>query len=96
MTDDGVNYTYVFDAWGRLKRVKNRSTTYPIIEYTYNGLGQRISERTDSDSDNDIDANDDVDWFQHDDRWRIVAVYRNTNANATERNVWHMAGMGGS
>ncbi len=46
MTDDGKDYSYVSDAFGRLKRVKNRGSSAVVAEYTYNGLNMRIDWHT--------------------------------------------------
>jgi RHS repeat-associated protein len=77
MTDDGSKYTYVYDAFGRLVTVKNRSTSTTIAEYIYDGLGQRIGWHSDVNaSGSGPDASEPWSWFIHDDRWRIVATYR--------------------
>ncbi|MCW5777262.1 MAG: hypothetical protein KIS87_12560 [Phycisphaeraceae bacterium] len=41
LTDDGRHYTCEYDAFGRLRRVKNRSNSALVSEYRYNGLGFR-------------------------------------------------------
>jgi hypothetical protein len=38
----GESSTYVYDAFGRLKAVKNRSSGNAVGEYACNGLNQRI------------------------------------------------------
>jgi hypothetical protein len=38
LTDDGKDYKYVYDAFGRLRKVNNQSDVL-VAEYTYNGLG---------------------------------------------------------
>lgn len=45
LTDDGKDYSYVSDAFGRLKTVKNRGNSAVVAEYTYNGLNMRIDGR---------------------------------------------------
>ena len=37
MTDDGKEYEYIYDAFGRLRKVKNTSTQTLVSEYWYNG-----------------------------------------------------------
>ncbi len=96
MTDDGVNYSYVYDAFGRLKTVKTRGgSPTTVSEYTYNGLGHRIGWHYDADADADVDANDPWYWFFYDERWRMVATYRGSDSNPKERFVYHNAGMNG-
>lgn len=46
LTDDGKDYSYVSDAFGRLTRVKNRGNSAVVAEYTYNGLNMRIDWHT--------------------------------------------------
>ena len=57
------------------RKVKNRSTNALVEEYTYNGLGYRISFQADSDADGDVDGSDLVYSFAYDERWRIVATF---------------------
>ena len=96
MTDDGVNYTYVYDAFGRLKTVKTRGgSPTTVSEYTYNGLGHRIGWHYDADADSDVDGNDPWYWFFYDERWRMVATYRGSDSNPKERFVYHNAGASG-
>jgi YD repeat-containing protein len=103
LTDDGVNYTYVYDAFGRLRTVKNRSNSAIVEENHYNGLNQRIGWHYDVDADGDVDGSDPWYWFVQDLRWRTVATYRvptswttAADANPKERFVFHHAGLAGS
>ncbi|MCC6675503.1 MAG: RHS repeat protein [Phycisphaerales bacterium] len=102
LTDDGKDYTYVYDAFGRLKTVKTRGgSPVTVAEYTYDGLGHRIGWHYDTDTDADVDASDRWYWFAHDDRWRIVATFRGTGASSTdsspkEQFVFHTAGLNGT
>jgi len=57
-TDDGTNYTYVYDAFGRVRQIKHRTTAALISEHTYNGLGFRIGWHYDADADADVDGDD--------------------------------------
>jgi len=43
LTDDGVYYDYVYDAFGRLRKIEDRSSSDLVAEYAYNALGHRIS-----------------------------------------------------
>ena len=94
MTDDGKDYKFEWDAFGRLRRVKNQSSTL-LAEYWYNGLGYRLSHKYDTDRDGDCDSNDKKFHYVYDDRWRIVAMYRGTDANPKQQFLYHCAGNGG-
>jgi len=101
MTDDGKDYTYVYDVFGRLVKVKARSGGATVAEYGYDGLGQRIWFHADEDADGTVESsNHDPRYnFVYDDRWGIVAVYRvpysGSDTTPKETYVWHMAGMDG-
>ena len=75
MTDDGKDYTYVYDVFGRLVKVKARSGGATVAEYGYDGLGQRIWFHADEDADGTVESsNHDPRYnFVYDDRSRIVA-----------------------
>jgi RHS repeat-associated protein len=103
LTDDGVNYTYEYDAFGRLRKVKNRSNSAVVEENVYNGLNQRIGWHYDADADGDVDGNDPWYWFVQDLRWRTVATYRvptswtsSADSSPKERFIHHAAGVAGS
>jgi RHS repeat-associated protein len=99
MTDDGQNYTWKHDGFGRLKEVRNRSNSALVAEYRYNGLGYRIGWHYDAEIDGDVDANDPWYYFAYDERWRPVATFRGSDSSAKEKFVYHAAGlrgMGGS
>ncbi|MCL4742605.1 MAG: hypothetical protein KJZ54_10425 [Phycisphaerales bacterium] len=111
LTDDGENHEYVYDAFGRLRFVKDTSDQEVVAEYTYNGLGYRTGWHYDVDADGTVEANTehnaDDPWFHfvYDTRWRIVAVYRvrhwkdgggwTFDADPKERFVYHNAGLAG-
>ncbi|MGD9689500.1 MAG: RHS repeat-associated core domain-containing protein [Phycisphaerales bacterium] len=105
MTDDGKDYTYVYDVFGRLVKVKARSGGATVAEYAYDALGQRISTHTDVGGNGSVTTADHTYWFIYDDRWRIIATYRcewDGGASAylpdtehKEQFVWHNAGMDG-
>ena len=65
LTDDDEHYKYVYDAFGRLRFVKDTDDPNPVIAtYRYNGLGHLIS----------VEQNSTVTHNVYDDRWRIVAT----------------------
>lgn len=107
LTDDGKDFTYVYDAWGRLKTVKTRGgSPATVAEYAYNGLGQRIGWHYDANADTSVNSSDPWYWFILDDRWRIVSTYRvawsspnwvpDGDTRPKERFVHHAAGFDGS
>jgi RHS repeat-associated protein len=85
MNNDGENYKYVWDAWGRLRKVLNRSNDALVTEYRYNGLGFRITEY--------LEASTVTHHMVYDERWRIVATYREDDADPKEVFVHHAAGL---
>ena len=111
LVDDGEQYEYVYDVWGRLRFVVNRDTSDTVAEYRYNGLGHRTGWHSDVTDDSGGGPDGEVDdydpWyhFVYDDRWRVVAVYRAfhdpdpeewaIDAAAKERFVYHNAGLDG-
>jgi RHS repeat-associated protein len=96
MTDDGKQYTLVYDAFGRLRFIKDRSNSAVIEEFTYNGLNHRIGWHYDADTDNDVDSNDPWYHFVYDRQWRMVATVRNGDSEAKELFVNHQAGPSGT
>jgi hypothetical protein len=68
LTDDGQSYKYEYDAFLRLRKVKNQSNAL-VAEYRYNGLGHRIAVHEDTDSDLDVDSNDKWYYDAFDERW---------------------------
>ena len=96
LTDDGEDYDYEWDAFYRLRKIKNRSTAALVAEYKYNGLGYRISIHEDTDDDQDVDASDK--WFHHafDERWRWVATFREDDTDPKEEFLHHAAGLDGN
>ncbi len=103
MTDDGKDYQYVYDAFGRLVTVKKRTSPYATVaEYGYDGLGQRITYHADEDGDGTVESSDDDPKynFVFDDLWRIVATYRlpytgTMDTTPKETFIWHAAGLDG-
>ncbi len=76
MLDDGRNYEYVWDGFGRLRQVKRTTDQALVAEYRYNGLGHRLSWKYDTDGDLDVDGSDKTYFFVYDLKWRPVATYR--------------------
>lgn len=74
LTDDGENYEYVYDAFGRLNQVKDESTGNVISEYRYYGNGHRASAVNDADSDNDL-GDEMTEYLYHNERWQLVATF---------------------
>jgi len=94
LTDDGQSYKYVYDAFGRIRQVKNQSNTV-IADYTYNGLGYRLGVRLDTDNDGDSDSNDTTFHAAYDERWRQVATFRSSDSSPKEQFINHQAGLDG-
>ena len=95
LTDDGQSYTYVYDAFGRLRKIKNRSNAALVEEFWYDGSNRRVAWKSDSEPDGDVDASDKTYYVAHDERWRIVAVYRESDTSPKEEFVYHNAGASG-
>ncbi|MEX2219388.1 MAG: RHS repeat-associated core domain-containing protein, partial [Phycisphaerales bacterium] len=103
LSDDGVDYTYVYDAFGRLREVWTRGGSPAlVVEHRYNGLGYRIGYHYDVDTDVDVDDDDPWYWHAYDERWRIIGTYYHDPNDANtedddpkERFVYHAAGFGG-
>jgi len=95
MTDDGESYKYEYDAFGRLRKVKNQSSTL-LAEYKYNGLGFQVSEHADTNDSGSVNGDDK--WFHsaYDERWRKLATFRESDSDPKEEFVNHQAGLGGS
>ncbi|MCC6285056.1 MAG: hypothetical protein IT439_07095 [Phycisphaerales bacterium] len=96
-TDDGKDYLYDYDAFGRLTQVRYRiSPTKIVAQYRYNGLGFRIGWRYDSDaSGGGVDGGDPWYFFCYDDAWRVVATFRANDKSPKEVFVHHNAGLSG-
>jgi len=58
LVDHGENYKYVYDAFGRLRKILNRGNDALVAEYRYNGLGYMIAIHEDADGDGDVDGDD--------------------------------------
>ncbi|RNC81833.1 MAG: hypothetical protein ED559_08630 [Phycisphaera sp.] len=89
LVDDGEDYEYVYDPFGRLKEVLDESDQSLIAEYTYNGLGFRISEHYDVDADGDVDSNDNTYHFAYTPRWKLAGTFRDSDSDPKETFLWH-------
>jgi len=96
MTDDGVKYTYQYDAWGRMTKASERiGSPAPVAaNYRYNGLGYRIGWQIDvtvSSGVVDGTANWRDPWcFVHyNEKWQQVAVWRATTTSENS-GVWSL------
>jgi RHS repeat-associated protein len=94
LTDDAESYEYEYDAFNRLREVRNQSATL-LAEYRYNGLGFMIGVHEDTDADGDADGSDK--WFYpaYDEGWREVARFRETDTSPKEQFVNATAGLDG-
>jgi len=96
IVDDGQDYEYVYDPFGRLRKILDESDQSLVAEYKYNGLGYRISVHQDVGMDGDVDANDVKFHFIYDDRWRHAATYRADDDDPKGLFLYHQAGLDGS
>jgi len=89
---------FVYDAFGRLVKVVNPMLSEGgedrIAQYKYNGLGFRTMAQYDEDVDGVFEASERV-YFAYDERWRMIASFRNQDANPKEAFVYHAAGKAG-
>ncbi|MBI5362690.1 MAG: hypothetical protein HZA53_05890 [Planctomycetes bacterium] len=94
-TDDGKDYKYEYDAFYRLRKVKQTGNSALVAEYRYNGLGFKIAEHADTDTDGDVDSNDKWYFDAFDERWRQVSRFRESDTSPKEEFVAHQAGASG-
>jgi len=95
LTDDGETYDYEYDAWYRLRKIRDRGTGDVVSEHQYYGNGFRAGEHYDADLDLDVDGTDPWYWFGYDERWRVVATFRGSDSRPKERFLHHNAGANG-
>jgi len=95
LTDDGEDYEYGWDPFGRLRTIKRTDNQALVAEYRYNGLGYRIAVHEDTDTDADVDSNDKWYYDAFDERWRQVARFRESDTSPKEEFVPHAAGNSG-
>ncbi|GAB4547573.1 MAG: hypothetical protein Tsb0013_07390 [Phycisphaerales bacterium] len=77
MVDDGENYEYVYDAWGRLVEVEDQSSD-TVAFYRYNGLGQRIGWQIDTDADGTVEttgSDDPWTYALYNERWQLLGEH---------------------
>ncbi|GDX99988.1 hypothetical protein LBMAG48_23920 [Phycisphaerae bacterium] len=83
--DSGGEYLYEYDLLGRLSGAYRRQAAGPglpdirgllFARFTYDSLGRLRSAAYDLESEDGDLENENVDWYAYDDRWRLVAVYR--------------------
>lgn len=86
----------MYDGFGRLKKVQTDISGSPWDHavYRYNGLGYRIQWQYDETIDFTLTSSERF-YFLYDDRWRIVATFRDTDSSAKESFVYHTAGVAG-
>ena len=94
MTDDGRYYKHVFDGFGRLIKITNRVNAL-VEQFWYDGLGERISWKYDSNSDHTVDGSDKKYHFAYDERWRLAMVFRESDTSPKEEHFFHAAGLDG-
>ncbi|MCP3937896.1 MAG: hypothetical protein GY708_21315, partial [Actinomycetia bacterium] len=94
LTDDDDEYEDVYDGFYRLRKVNDQSQGL-VAEHRYNGLGHRIAEHTDTDTDGDVDGNDEWHHFCYDERWRVTAMFVDSDTEPTEEFMHHGAGNSG-
>jgi YD repeat-containing protein len=107
---DGERYAYEYNPWCQLVGVyyyvSTASTNYyrgiQLARYTYNALGQRISEQTDNNNednqgfpDDSLDAYDSIYYIATDLQGRRVATYRGTDTYPKEVFFHHAASVRG-
>ena len=102
LTSDGEKFTYVFNPFGQLVAIKDHSKGSLLAEFTYSGLGHRISERTDTSDavdsgkpDGLVDGSDRVFYIATDPQGRRVATFRKNDEHPKETFVWTPAGVSG-
>jgi RHS repeat-associated protein len=96
LADDGKDYEYEYDAFGRLRKVKKTTDQSLVAEYRYNGLGHKIAIHADTDIDGDVDSNDKWYYDAFDERGRTVARFRESDTSPKEEFVYHAAGNDGT
>ena len=86
----------VYDAFGRLVRVAavEGMDETDVALYRYNGLNMRLMWQDDADADSTLESSERF-YIMHDERWRPVATFRDTDTTPKEAFVWHAAGLFG-
>lgn len=94
----GSPRNFVYDAFGRLVAVTGIVTDEgptSIAKYRYNGLGFRIMSQEDDNASGSLDSAERR-YLMYDERWRVVAAFRDQDAAPKESYVYHAAGWNGS
>jgi RHS repeat-associated protein len=96
VADDGQHYEYVYDAFGRLRKVQDTDDQTLVAEYSYNGLGYRQGAKWDADGQGGLEWR----YFAYDEQWRVVAMYepdgnQDNVDEQVEQFVYHTAGLSG-
>ena len=94
LTDDNESYKYVYDPFGRLRKITNQSGT-TIAEYRYNGLGFQLGRLEDTDADGDADSSDKWFYAAFDEAWRRLSLFRESDSDPKEEFVCSLAGEDG-
>ncbi len=101
LTDDGQNYEYKYDVFGRVREVRATSGQALVAEFRYNGLGMWIGWHYDvtnssgGDPDGVVDSNDPWYYFGYDEAWRLLMTFRASDTYPKETYVPHLAGLDG-
>ena len=102
LTSDGEKYDYVYNPFNQLVQIYDRVHSSVAANYTYNGLGQRISEQLDTNdssntgnADRAVDSHDPVFYIALDQYGRRVATFRNTDTYPKETFFYHPDGVAG-
>ena len=95
LTDDGEDYEYVWDGFGRLRKINSTSDQSLVAEYKYNGLGHLSAVHEDTDDDGDVDSNDKWFYRMYDERWRWIGTFREDDSDPKEEYIPHQAGVDG-
>ncbi len=101
LTDDGQNYEYKYDVFGRVREVRATSGQALVAEFRYNGLGMWIGWHYDvtnssgGNPDGTVDSHDPWYYFGYDEDWRLLMTYRASDANPKEVYVPNLAGDAG-
>ncbi|MGD9689273.1 MAG: RHS repeat-associated core domain-containing protein [Phycisphaerales bacterium] len=96
VTDDARTLdAVVYDAWNRLISVQARGSLKDAAIYRYDGTGHRIEWTDDVTLDGAITGADPAYHVVYTEDWRMLAVYRGSDANPKERHVPHFAGLNG-
>ena len=94
MTDNNRYDKLKYDGFGRLVKINNQSSSL-VEQFWYDGLGERISWKYDTNSDGRVDGSDKKYHFAYDERWRLAMVFRESDTSPKEEHFYHAAGLDG-